>query len=121
LAAEIDCLGGLLKAEVKKQEILTKQDLIENLLSLAAHHMTDPVLLSAICRFAKRLFKVDREKMPQGLMESCLKQMHNCVELVPYLGLKKYEEVIKLAEGYQDPNSSAPKEKVISLQHCHDK
>ena len=36
---------------------------------------------------------------------------------MPYLGLKKYEDVLKMARRYYDPSSFADKEKATQLQH----
>ena len=70
LAAEINCLGALLKAEkTKRTEITLKQDIIENLLAVTSHHMTDPILLTSINIFAKRLLEVEEVKTSQMQME----------------------------------------------------
>jgi hypothetical protein len=46
--------------------------------------------------------------------------MQNLVQLVPYLGLKKYEEVLRMAKRYYDSSSFAEKEKPTQLQNLDD-
>jgi len=45
------------------------------------------------------------------MMEAKLKKMQNLIELVPYLGLKKYDEVLKMSRRYYDSSAFAVKEK----------
>jgi hypothetical protein len=52
LAAEIDCLGGLLEADKTRREQIIKESLLDELLQIASHYKTDPVLLTSICKFA---------------------------------------------------------------------
>ena len=53
LAAEIDCLGGMLEAERSKREPILKDPLLDEMLQIASHYKTDPVLLTSICKFAR--------------------------------------------------------------------
>ncbi len=48
-------------------------------------------------------------------MEPKIKKMQNLVQLIPYLWLKKYEEVLKMARRYYDQRSFAEKEKPTQL------
>lgn len=59
LAAEIDCLGALLEAEKQKREGIIKDQLLDDMLQIASHYKTDPVLLTSICKFAKQFFSRD--------------------------------------------------------------
>ena len=80
LAAEIATFGALLQADKsKRSEILNKQEIIDNLLAVTAHHQTDPVLLTSICVFAKRLLEVHEVKTSQASMERYMRQMQNLV------------------------------------------
>lgn len=45
------------------------------------------------------------------LLEPKIKKMQNLVQLIPYLGLKKYDEALKMARRYYDAASFADKEK----------
>lgn len=56
LAAEINCLGGLLEARIELRKDIVYDPLIEDLLMITSHYKTDPVLLTAICKFARQLF-----------------------------------------------------------------
>jgi|LauGreDrversion4_2_1035121.scaffolds.fasta_scaffold565469_3 hypothetical protein len=53
LAAEINCLGGLLEANQQKRKIIVEDPLIDDLLQITSHYKTDPVLLTSICHFAR--------------------------------------------------------------------
>mmetsp|Transcript_7293 Transcript_7293/g.5585 ORF Transcript_7293/g.5585 Transcript_7293/m.5585 type:complete len:232 (+) Transcript_7293:161-856(+) len=87
------------------------------MLQITSHHLTDPILLTAIVKFARQLFSRDEMRTNQHLLDPKLKKMQNLVELVPYLGLKKYEDVLKMSRRYFDQSAFAIKEKVTQLQH----
>ena len=59
-------------------------------------------------------------KNNQHMLEPKIKKMQNLVQLIPYLGLKKYEDALKMARRYYDPTSFADKEKATSLAHLDD-
>lgn len=102
LAAEIDCLGGLLEADLAKREAIIKDQIIDEMLQITSHYKTDPVLLTSICKFAKQLFTREEIKSNQVVIEPKLKKMQNLVQLLPYLGLKKYEDLLKMSRRYYD-------------------
>ena len=56
LGDEITCLAGLLEANTHKREVILKDGLVDDLLQVLSHYKTDPVLLTAVCKFAKQFF-----------------------------------------------------------------
>lgn len=111
LAAEIDCLGGFLNSSKEKRESYYKErkdnntqllSTVDDLLSITAHYKTDPVLLTSICNFGRKLFSLPEIKTNQSLLEPRVKRMQCMVQLIPYLGLKKYELLLKLSRRYYD-------------------
>jgi len=120
LGAEINCLAGLLEADQPRRESIINDPLLDDLVQITSHYMTDPVLLASICRFAKQLFSREEVKTEPSYLESKLKRMQNLVQLVPYLGLKKYEELLKMSRKYYDATAFAEREKAIQLQHLDD-
>lgn len=81
------------------------------MLAITAHYKTDPVLLTALCNFARSLFSCAEIKNSQHLLEPKVKKMQNLVQLTPYLCLKKYEEVLKMSRRYYEQGAVADKEK----------
>lgn len=75
LAAEIDALGGLLEAERSKREPIIRDPLLDEMLQIASHFKTDPVLLTAICKFARQLFSRPEMKNNQHLLEPKIRKM----------------------------------------------
>ena len=121
LSAEIDTLGGLLNAEQSKRVVLlTPSDMVENLLAITGHPKTDPVLLAAICRFAKQVLSRNEIKSHKNELEKYCKRMQNLVPLVPYLGMKKYSDALIMARKYYDQSAFADKEKETQLSHLDD-
>ncbi len=69
LAAEIDALGAMLRADDPhhRHEILGKP-LVDDMLGVLKHYLTDPVLLTALCRFAKAYFSCEEVKHSPDLL-----------------------------------------------------
>ncbi len=107
LAAEISCLGGLLNASIEKRSTIIKEQVIDDLLSIISHYKTDPVLLASVCRFAKQIFSRPEIIKNNEYVASKVKKMQNLVQLLPYLGLKKYEDLLRMSRRYYDPNAFA--------------
>ena len=56
-----------------------KDPLLDELLQITSHYKTDPVLLTAICKFAKQLFSREELKNNHFLLEPKVKKMQNLV------------------------------------------
>lgn len=68
------------------------------MLSITSHYKTDPVLLTALCNFAKEFFSCPEIKNNQHIIEPKIKKkMSNLVQLIPYLCLKKYDDLLKMS------------------------
>lgn len=120
MSVEIDCFSGLLEADRNQRENLVKDPLVDELLQITSHFQTDPVLLTSICQFAKSLFLRDEIKNNHHMLEPKLKKMQNLAQLIPYLGMKKFPEVIEAAKRYHDSASYIDRDKVTQLQHLND-
>ena len=70
------------------------------MLSILKHYKTDPVLLTALCKFAKAFFSCEEIKNNSALMFAKVDKISSLTQLVPYLGLKKYEDLLKMARRY---------------------
>ncbi len=121
LAAEINCLGGLLEANQQKRKIIVEDPLIDDLLQITSHYKTDPVLLTSICHFARQYFSREEIRVNQKVLEKkATEKMKNLVELIPYMGMKKYDDLLKMSRRYYDSTAFAEREKATLLQHLDD-
>jgi hypothetical protein len=93
----------------KKCSDILENPLIDDLLSILKHYKTDPVLLTALCKFAKAFFSCEEIKTNRSVLEEKVTKTQNFIQLVPYLGLKKYEEVLKMARFYHANPSDSDK------------
>jgi len=73
---------------------------MDDMLGILKHYKTDPVLLTALCKFAKSYFSCEEIKNNSKLMFAKVDKMSSLTQLVPYLGLKKYEDLLKMAKRY---------------------
>jgi hypothetical protein len=54
------------------------------------------------------------------LEKKATEKMKNLVELIPYMGMKKYDELLKMSRRYYDSTAFAEREKATLLQHLDD-
>lgn len=96
MAAEIKMIGGMLVSEHihKKNEIL-KDPVVVSLISIIGKEQsTDPILLTAVCTFAKDLLETYEIRYDRERMEPFAKKMKDLMFVVPYLGFKKYAKLL---------------------------
>jgi hypothetical protein len=86
LAAQIDCLGGIVigSKENNSKDFLA-DNVHEEILSILSLHKVDPVLLISCCRYAKKYFSVREVINDQMLLENKLVKIDNCTKLLTYL------------------------------------
>jgi hypothetical protein len=56
LSDEITCLAGLLEASEDRRVAIIRDALVDDILQVLSHYKTDPVLLRAVCKFARQYF-----------------------------------------------------------------
>ena len=95
------------------------------LLNVINHFKTDPLLLTSVCYLA--LMILTRESVRRGerhedidRLSKAIRYMGNCVNLIPYLGMSKYEELIRLARKYNNNQTFADRESESNLQYQDD-
>jgi hypothetical protein len=69
-----------------------------------SHQKTDPILLSAVCRFALHFFKTEEVRKDPSFMEPFFIATSSMRQLVPYLGFEKYGDLISMTEKYHTHN-----------------
>jgi hypothetical protein len=65
-----------------------------------SHQRTDPILLTAICKFALNLFKCQELKTDSDYMAPILDKISNMSYLIPYLGGGMYNELLLMTNRY---------------------
>ena len=68
-----------MQAEKAKREDIIRETLLDDIVQITSHYKTDPVLLAAICRFARQLFSREELKSTQHLIEPKVRKMMNLV------------------------------------------
>ena len=53
LSDEITCLAGLLESTEDRRVAIIRDALVDDILQVLSHYNTDPVLLRAVCKFAR--------------------------------------------------------------------
>lgn len=101
-AAEITTLGSLLNAESDLRMVLLNdyETVVQDILVIMSHRKTDPILLTAICKFCLNLFNVKEIRYDQDRMIKFQKQIKNLVEIMPYLGMAKYPDLLAMSKRY---------------------
>lgn len=100
-AAEIVTLGALLKSQrsENRMKILEEVVVIE-LIDIMSHERTDPLLLTAICRFALDLFQTNEVRLNAAFMENFFQGIASMKQILPYLGFDKYPDLLQMAKKY---------------------
>lgn len=93
LAAEITTLGGLLTSNDNRLKIL-EDPVVKDLIQIMSHDITDPILLTAICTFARDLFECPEIRYNADLMQPFYSRMQNMKYLMPYLGFDRYPDLL---------------------------
>ena len=93
-----------------KTTIATPNLTILSLIEIMGHDTTDPILLTAVCTFAFDVFENDLIREDEVLMGPFAAASKNMVELMPYLGGKKYPGLLERTRKYH----AASEEKKVS-------
>ena len=124
-SGQIELLASLLYAKEKESELILSEGLVMELLNVINHFKTDPLLLTSVCYLALMILtreSVRRGERPEDLdrLSKAIRYMGNCVNLIPYLGMSKYEELIRLARKYNNNQTFADRESESNLQYQDD-
>jgi len=105
LANEIIALGGLLNGAEKKRINIILDPVILDIVNIMSHSKTDPILLTAVCKFALDLFECDELRYNKQFMQPYFSKMLNMKYLVPYMGGERYPDLLQMSQRYHDAQS----------------
>ena len=94
LGDEIIALGGLLNGSGEKRINIILDPVILNIVNIMSHPKTDPILLTAVCKFALDLFECDELRYNKEFMKPYFRKMLNMKYMVPYLGGERYPDLL---------------------------
>lgn len=90
-----------MNSDKKENRIKILEDLIvHELISIMSHEKTDPILLTAICRFALFLFKTDEVRLDEKFMEPFYRGTASLRLMIPYLGFERYFDLVASGRRY---------------------
>lgn len=87
--------------------------LISDLISITQTFKTDPILLTAVCRLTLKVCEQEEVCNDNIKIRQIIKRIASCNQLIPYLGLSKYEELLKMTARY---NKRKIREKDVFVQ-----
>ena len=87
--------------------------LVQDLISITQSFKTDPILLTAVCRLTLKVCEQEEVCNDNQKIRQIIKRVACCNQLIPYLGLSKYEELLKMAARY---NKHKIREKDVYVQ-----
>lgn len=98
-SAQIDLIASLLNADRGANKILN-EGLVSELLNVLTHSSTDPILLTSLCYLAERVLSSEMVKSDPANLGDKINRMQSCEGLVPYLGMAKYEDLVRNSQKY---------------------
>jgi hypothetical protein len=121
-AAQIDCLGSMLNSERKDRDsiILEQDQIVFYLMTVTQNFKTDPILLTAICKLTLKVAEQDEVCNSKELIDKVIKNIASCQHLLPYLGMSKYEELLKMVSMYNPSRQATDREFAVQLQYQDD-
>jgi len=75
-------------------------------MSILSHPLTDPILLTSICSFALDLFECPELRYNMEFMEPFYVRIGDLKELIPYLGLMKFDSLLEMTRHYNQAKMS---------------
>ena len=99
-SAQIELIASMLNAHPKQRDQLLQEQLIKELLQVLTHSHTDPILLTSICYLAEKILKCPTIKENPELLSQQINRMQSCENLIGYLGMSKYRELLKNTQKY---------------------
>ena len=67
---------------------------------MLTHSATDPILLTSICYLAENVLRCDSVRTNPVVLADKINRMQSCENLLPYLGMGKYRELLRNAQKY---------------------
>ena len=101
-AAQITLVASLLNAPDYKRQTILEDPLINELLQVLTHNMTDPILLTAITYLAEKVLNIAEVNQNPEILADKVNRMQSCEGLLPYLGGEKYKELLKNTAKYNN-------------------
>ena len=96
LASQIRCLGSLLNCSLGVQVILAhNKDIVCDIISLVNESKVDVILLTAVTQFCYDVFENEMLIKDKRFMQPFYDKIDHMKELLPYIGMDKYPELIK--------------------------
>lgn len=120
LAAQIDCLAGLLTSESAEMDKFLQNKVHEEILSILSLYQVDPLLLLSCCNYAKKYFSHPEVIENTILLPMSLPKIDSWTKLLPYLGGNSFDKALKQCDKYLnlEATSSTQKENIdMSDQH----
>mgnify|MGYP000924368662 CR=1 FL=1 len=101
-SAQIELIASLLNAEPSARTVILEEPLVPELLQVLTHSNTDPILLTSLCYLAEKVLKSDYVKNDPVQLQDKINRMQSCENLLPYLGLSKYRDLLKNTQKYNN-------------------
>ena len=76
------------------------ESLVSELLQVLTHSNTDPILLTSLCYLAEKVLCSESVRSDPVSLQDKINRMQSCEALIPYLGLSKYQDLIKNTQKY---------------------
>ena len=72
------------------------------LLQVLTHSNTDPILLTSICYLAEKVLNAESIKTNPRELADKINRMQSCENLIQYLGMGKYKDLMKNTSKYNN-------------------
>ena len=69
-------------------------------MTIMGHDFTDPILLTAVCKFAKDLFETEDIRCNEEAMKPFSDKIQSLNQVIPYLGGEKYFDLLEMCKVY---------------------
>lgn len=119
-AAQITLIASLLNASKEQRNLILVDPLIDELLQVLTHNMTDPILLTSITYLAEGVLELDSVNSFPDILADKIARMQSCEGLLPYLGLGKYKDLLKNTSKYNNSEDMGTDNSEGTLEYNND-
>ena len=74
-----------------------------------SHERTDPILLTAVCKFANDILEYPAIRDDVEEMRPYHERMQSLKYMIPYLGFEKYPDLLEMTQRYHKAENPEPK------------
>lgn len=85
----------MLNAGPEHARSILEEQLVSELLVVLTHSNTDPILLTSLCYLAEQILKHPSVKNNPAVLQDKINKMQSCENLLAYLGMSKYRDLLK--------------------------